>query len=172
MFLSSLIVKRRDNRRACKPNMLLDAVLSNAIRNIKKDKTISTLTNLSSTQKIGKHDYHKKNNSNYYSRSYVYDDGGTDDDMKLKMNMKGGSRTIPQDNDKENRDINEYMSDVDHFFEKLKNVKVLQHQEASSISNDNDDSFLVSNTSKTGIGLEETSADDLVDNFIETGIVL
>jgi len=153
MFLSSLIVKRRDNRRAVRPNMLLDAVLTNAIKNIKKDKAISKLTNLSNIKKF-------KNN-----RCKKVSTKKTDTNI---INVKNGEDLDVQ----KNKDLIKYLSEVDSFFEELKNVKV-QRDPSLEISNnclniiDVVDLELHNKTNNT-----ELSDDDLIDNFIETGILL
>lgn len=163
MFLSSLIVKRRDNRRTSKPNMLLDAVLTNAIRNIKSDKTISKLTSLSSIKKF----------RNPRSKNSSIDDGRRNS-VKTNNKTEKDYNDILKDEEK-NRDLIEYLSEVDNFFEELKNVKVHGDPRKNfDISNNNclnlnvNDLLLDDRTRRS----KELSNDDLIENFIETGVVL
>ena len=138
MFLSSLILKRRDNRRAMKPRMLLDAVLTSAINNIKDDKLLSKLTNISRVKKfsncIGPY---KKNRFEVKKKHNNYEEDNFD-----------------------------YRLDVDHFFEELKNVKIEEQKHFNVIGRG--DACHVTKF----IDSEDLTNQEIVDNFIETGIKL
>lgn len=162
MFLSSLIVKRRDNRRTSKPNMLLDAVLTNAIRNIKKDKTITKLTSLSTIKKF-------KNHRNKTDLS----DGCRNPSGKSKST---GKDDIVLKDEEKNSDLIEYLAEVDNFFKELNNVKV---KNDPKVHYANDNCFVSKSNDLSNVSgktpppsRKQLSNDDLIESFIETGIVL
>jgi len=80
--------------------MLLDAVLTNAIRNIKSDKTISKLTSLSSIKKF----------RNPRSKNSSIDDGRRNS-VKTNNKTEKDYNDILKDEEK-NRDLIEYLSEV------------------------------------------------------------
>jgi hypothetical protein len=187
MFLSTLIVKRRDNRRANKPNMLLDAILSNAISNIKKDKTISKLNKLSphhgmkhrikdsttstysnygpSTSKDVDHfdnEYSQLDNKEHRNHDIMIHD--VSDTTKEKESL----RCVAQENNLNDKDVTRYLSEVDDFFEKLNHVKLKNH---------NNDTTIPSTSSGSDVMFEARDKslvddyDEIVDNFIENGVI-
>jgi len=160
MFLSSLIMKRRNNRRGSKPNILLDAVLTNAINNIKSDKILSKLNNISKVKRFSSYILHSHSQKRTETFGCIKNQNG----QKTISNQKL--------DDKKNEKFN-YLLGVDNFFEELKNVKVENRENAVTVCVSPDDNEELSQS--VSIALQNNSEvliQDMVDNFIETGITI
>jgi hypothetical protein len=181
MFLSTLIVKRRDNRRANKPNMLLDAILSNAISNIKKDKTISKLNKLSPHH--GKDRIKDSTTSTYsnYGPSTSQDVDHFNNeysqlDNKEHRNHNVSDTTmekeslccVAQENNLNDKDVTRYLAEVDDFFEKLNHVKLKSHNNDTTPSTSSGSDVMFEARDES---LLVDDYDEIVDNFIENGVI-
>ena len=148
-FLNSLVVKRRRNRRASKPSMILDAVLSNAIKNIEKDQILSKFAN---TGKV------KKSNTPLHQHTALTLDSGR---SKLEC---GGIMD----------EKNCFFEDVDSFFDRLKNASMKEKVGTIETSDLHMNSVNISTENCPDSGSSTNPVDEstqkMVDYFIETGL--
>jgi len=166
MFLTSLIHKRRSNRRSSKPNILLDALLSNAIINIKNDKVSSKLSITCSKKK------------NRKGRSVVCSSNLCERERKQRSDAHLGKRVERNQDNLESESYINSFRDLDNFFVDLRNqVKPLStglhlSQLDGARRNSSVTSGLCRNEhqSLAAYSSSSSSTQDLVDHFIETGM--
>jgi hypothetical protein len=151
MFLSSLVGKRKTNRRATKPSMLLDAVLTNAINNIKNDKILSKFNNISQVKTISRTNRKKK------SKKFTAEHINNEDN------------TSKEETEKELSSCTSILVDVDEFFEELRNIKPRKNEKDCGDLNMTEPSSSSAAASYNN-DLYSSHTQHIIDNFIETGV--